>query len=632
MTTKIGGITIDIDARLTKLESSLAKADRDLSRFEKSATASAKRTEQGILSISRGFGTLAGIAGGLGIAVGLEAIGSLSKATLDFADDLATAADQSLINVERFQTLSQAFRKLEIDGEQFNKAMLRLVSTLGDVQNGVESGATKALDKMGISAKILSGEIDSTDELLDAIAASSKDFATEAEFTSAVVDIFGQRAGPQMAAALREGGAALKAAEQDVRDFGSVLSEEQINRLADANESLDRFAEKAKYVFAIVASDAINYLGQAADAIGNFVTFAITGQAQLAKEAPVKGGAMGSGVGSLLSMGREAQRRVGTVASIRKNQAAAAAERGGGGGARRGGGGARAAKKETDEYGDALKRLQERLSDAQAEQAIAARGLDEASTAYAKVTQEAERLIAKDGTKWSETQKAAIRAVATDLAFLEASAERADAALGTLMDEVTAEQVIPQTFSDNIVKLIDQLGMKDAMKGQADGVLTEVERISQGFADMVARVDQSARSFADAIKSGNVLGIIVGLADTIASIGGAISGFKTLFGGVPGKAIGGPVGNRPYMVGENGPEMFLPNRGGGRIVPNSQLGRGGFKGGAGLSVQVIPGALFDVIIDQRAAGVAAPMALQAAGSSSFSTQATIARREKRRLA
>ena len=36
--------------------------------------------------------------------------------------------------------------------------------------------------------------------------------------------------------------------------------------------------------------------------------------------------------------------------------------------------------------------------------------------------------------------------------------------------------------------------------------------------------------------------------------------------------IGGPVGaGKSYMVGERGPEMFVPNTGG-RIVPNSDMG------------------------------------------------------------
>ena len=44
---------------------------------------------------------------------------------------------------------------------------------------------------------------------------------------------------------------------------------------------------------------------------------------------------------------------------------------------------------------------------------------------------------------------------------------------------------------------------------------------------------------------------------------------------IPGKASGGPVqANSPYMVGEKGPELFVPNTSG-NIVPNDQLSAGG---------------------------------------------------------
>jgi hypothetical protein len=43
---------------------------------------------------------------------------------------------------------------------------------------------------------------------------------------------------------------------------------------------------------------------------------------------------------------------------------------------------------------------------------------------------------------------------------------------------------------------------------------------------------------------------------------------------VPGLAKGGPVmGNRPYVVGEQGPELFVPGSSG-TIIPNGQMGGG----------------------------------------------------------
>ena len=54
----------------------------------------------------------------------------------------------------------------------------------------------------------------------------------------------------------------------------------------------------------------------------------------------------------------------------------------------------------------------------------------------------------------------------------------------------------------------------------------------------------------------------------------------------PRRAAGGRVtGGRPYLVGEMGPELFMPGRGG-NIVPNDQLGRGG---GASIVINVTAG-------------------------------------------
>jgi len=53
-------------------------------------------------------------------------------------------------------------------------------------------------------------------------------------------------------------------------------------------------------------------------------------------------------------------------------------------------------------------------------------------------------------------------------------------------------------------------------------------------------------------------------------IGGA---FDAAFGG--GKAMGGPVNaGTSYVVGERGPELFMPNRSG-TIIPNNKLSGGG---------------------------------------------------------
>jgi tape measure domain-containing protein len=80
------------------------------------------------------------------------------------------------------------------------------------------------------------------------------------------------------------------------------------------------------------------------------------------------------------------------------------------------------------------------------------------------------------------------------------------------------------------------------------------------------------------------LAIIKGL---LAIMGTPTSGvgkfFKEGLEGILGKARGGPVfSNTPYVVGERGPELFMPNRSG-SIVPNGQL----MGSGTGMGTQAI---------------------------------------------
>jgi len=91
-----------------------------------------------------------------------------------------------------------------------------------------------------------------------------------------------------------------------------------------------------------------------------------------------------------------------------------------------------------------------------------------------------------------------------------------------------------------------------------------------------------------ALGAALVDGIVQGIKDGASAVGSAILDLpKNVFGGgvinpfnplridLPGRAAGGPVTrSKPYIVGENGPELFMPHTAG-NIVPNHRLGAGG---------------------------------------------------------
>jgi len=114
--------------------------------------------------------------------------------------------------------------------------------------------------------------------------------------------------------------------------------------------------------------------------------------------------------------------------------------------------------------------------------------------------------------------------------------------------------------------------MKEALEDMGKSV-------SQSLADMVVNGKGSLTTFLDIFKDfirqllaqTIQLGIINRAINQILNLGGTSAELPTL----PARAGGGTVQRgRPYMVGERGPEMFIPNTGG-RIVANHNLPSGG---------------------------------------------------------
>ena len=99
---------------------------------------------------------------------------------------------------------------------------------------------------------------------------------------------------------------------------------------------------------------------------------------------------------------------------------------------------------------------------------------------------------------------------------------------------------------------------KSTFKGMSDGLMSIVKgtaSVGDAFKKMAAQLIMQA--------------IQLFVIDKITG------GFLSFVKGLTGKAIGGPVqAGQPYMVGERGPEMFVPNQSG-SIVPNDKMGGGG---------------------------------------------------------
>ena len=127
-----------------------------------------------------------------------------------------------------------------------------------------------------------------------------------------------------------------------------------------------------------------------------------------------------------------------------------------------------------------------------------------------------------------------------------------------------------------------------AMRGALDGPLEAgAERAGRAVEGALARAIRTGKLGFEDLKrvALSVLAEIAaasvrdGLGAVLGGVGGGgLAGvFGSLLGGAPGRATGGPVSpGRAYVVGERGPELFVPT-GSGRVLANGSGAGGGAR-------------------------------------------------------
>jgi|9_EtaG_2_1085328.scaffolds.fasta_scaffold03080_6 hypothetical protein len=176
-----------------------------------------------------------------------------------------------------------------------------------------------------------------------------------------------------------------------------------------------------------------------------------------------------------------------------------------------------------------------------------------------------------------EAKGAARDAAKTDRDRLDDAIKVIQSQINTLMDPV-----------NQLIALSDSLGnsFAESFKGIVTGSMSAREalanlfqRTADHFLDMAAQMI-AAQIKMQILKIGlNFFGggnySMSGGGMPFGGSGAAPAGLNTSFIGSPlfgQRAIGGPVsGNRPYLVGERGPELFVPGAQG-NIVPNNAMG------------------------------------------------------------
>lgn len=226
---------------------SLGQAVLDLSTDNKGLNRgldSAESTTKSRLGgIGRAIGKTTAAAGVAFAAAGGAAIGAAFK-TAAYGDEVAKSAGKAGQAIEPYQELRFAFGQGGVAAGTFDTAMQKFNKRLGE---SATTGGTAdaAFEALGISLRDADGNVrnagDAMDEALPKLAAIESD----AERAAIAGDLFGQRAGPELAAALSDGIEGIDEARQKAQDLGIVLDEEAAESAEAFTDSWDDIKQSA---------------------------------------------------------------------------------------------------------------------------------------------------------------------------------------------------------------------------------------------------------------------------------------------------------------------------------------------------------------------------------------------------
>jgi hypothetical protein len=473
-----------------------------------------------------------------GVGLGVAGIGMMVKSVLDLGGKLNDLSIEAGMTTDSFQGLAYANLQNGLAFEQTAKAAENLRSKIQDAVSGNEA-AIKSFEALNLTGEGLRAL--SIDKQWEVIAISLANATDKQAAYNAIADIFGAKIGPKMKETLSQ--IAVVGFDEISKGFDSIkLTDKEI-------KNIDRAGDSFQVMFAKVKAGAASAFVGAQNYLEKFLTEMERSRMRIRPEGLLIGPMLQEGTPTpTVKAISEEDKSAMEAAKIDAEAAKFAVEH----------------AKTADVSEDRTSRMMRATNDLQAIRNANLQKYEQTISSIRSPLQiymaEIERI-----TKLEETQGMTVEAASTALgiagaAYASAAGDAEDMASRILAANENANKAIPamshlaQMSSDagNIIAL----GFEDAiLSGQ------KLQEVIKGIGrDLLRMVFQQTITAPLAKGIGNVIA------------------------GLPFMAMGGPVSaNSPYIVGERGPELFVPHASG-SIVSNSNMTQGG--GSAGSSINI----------------------------------------------
>ena len=186
-------------------------------------------------------GAFSGIGRTLGVGLSGAAFVGMARQAMNTADEIDKTAERIGITREEVQRLRFAESQLTDSSGQVDRAMARLGRRAVANEENFRS--------LGIEVRDASGGFRGIREILDDVADAIANAETNAEALNIAQETMGQ-SGRDLVPMFREGAEGLRRMGREADNMGQIISEDTVQRLADANDQIDQLTTRLRILFA----------------------------------------------------------------------------------------------------------------------------------------------------------------------------------------------------------------------------------------------------------------------------------------------------------------------------------------------------------------------------------------------
>lgn len=485
------------------------------------------KLKSGLNSVKNGVGKTLKVFGGLTAVIGgtALALAALGRQSFNYIDTLGKTSDQLGVSVGFLQAFQIASEEAGGSSEGANKALLKFSKNIGEAGRGLKTQADLFND-LGVSIRDSEGNLKGTEQLLLETADGISSLGTSAEKNSALTNLFG-RSGQQLFGIIDQGGDSIKALEEKMIELGIGIS-------GSAVDGVERF------------NDTTNILSRQLNSLKDNVFAAFT---------PI----LQTFVNQFTTMFKEFANNQGGIEAFSQSLATNI----------------------IDSVNIALLSFQELvLGTSRMVASVQEAGL-RLTNVFGGNNEAIEALRARQ-QQFEETTVNGFTNVMTQVSGYRNLIGTAVEAQNTLTNGVETLADTTTTAFTNVLSPLEKYKQELGKTGEAieNAGVKSMKKFEDTLVDGLMTGKFAFKDFASF-----VIKELLRIAVQKLIVDKLTGGFTSFLGGFGGKkAKGGTVtGNKPYLVGERGAELFVPNKTG-TIVANNQLSTA--SGGMGQNVHI----------------------------------------------